>query len=108
MITKIYPLSLDLRPILNFKINLQQFTIFIAKNVAFSASNSTTDARWETTKPQSRTSSLRSLLRRLDETSDSQKFRYKTDIDWFEVRYFWTSNQIFPGLLVSQLLVKRN
>ena len=32
---------------------------------------------------QSRTSSLRSKLHRLDETSDSRKFPYKIDIDWF-------------------------
>ena len=36
---------------------------------------------------QSRTSSLRSLLRRLDETSDSRKFRCKIDIDWFVRQY---------------------
>ena len=37
------------------------------------------------TKPISYTSSLRSLqLRRLDETSDSRKFRYSIDFDWFE------------------------
>ena len=31
----------------------------------------------------SRTSSLRSLLRRLDETSDSRKIRLRSDSDWF-------------------------
>ena len=38
---------------------------------------------------QSRTSNLRSLLRRLDETSDSRTFRYKIDIDWFERQNEW-------------------
>ena len=31
----------------------------------------------------SRTSSLRSLLRRLEETSDSRKIRLRSDSDWF-------------------------
>ena len=31
----------------------------------------------------SRTSSLRSLLRRLEETSDSRKIRSRSDSDWF-------------------------
>ena len=34
-------------------------------------------------KDHSRTSSLRSLLRRLDETSDSRKIRLRSDSDWF-------------------------
>ena len=43
---------------------------------------------------QSRTSSLRSLLRRLDETSDSRKFRYKIDVDWFERQYKMAGSKI--------------
>ncbi len=32
---------------------------------------------------QARTSSLRSILRNLDDTSDFRKFRCKIDFDWF-------------------------
>ena len=36
---------------------------------------------------QSRTSSLLSLLRRLDEASDSPKFRYRINFDWFKTQW---------------------
>ena len=39
--------------------------------------------------PQSRSSSLRSLLRRLEETSGSPKFRYRINFDWFRRQYKW-------------------
>ena len=38
---------------------------------------------------QSRSSSLRSLLYRLDQTSNSRKFHHRIDFDWFERQYKW-------------------